>query len=153
MVKHPAEADRGMGPAAEHPEPDPAATDADGDLQPPALQGVEEDPSAEQSDVPSLGSDAQAAGEPKGKAGSRKVVAENARILVGKLRLVDENDATLTYSLKVDSGRLREEPSLSAKVKQLLPRGTQLSVVFDNGDWVYVRLAEEGTGWVHKSLL
>jgi len=92
--------------------------------------------------------------EPKAMTESPGLPAgEGGKILVGKLRTKDESEANLKGRIRVDLGRLREAPSLKSKTRQLLPKGTSLSIVLEDGDWCYVKLPDDKAGWIHRSLL
>ncbi len=54
--------------------------------------------------------------------------------------------------LKVPSGRVRETPSLDAKVEFGLTRGQEVTVMASRDGWYRIRLADGRKGWAHKSL-
>jgi SH3-like domain-containing protein len=55
-------------------------------------------------------------------------------------------------TLMVNTGRVREQPSLKSKIKFALVRGQTASVLDTHGDWFFITTDDGRTGWAHKSL-
>ncbi len=54
--------------------------------------------------------------------------------------------------LKVDSGRVRESPSLNAPVEFGLIRGERVAVMDIRGEWYHIKKDDGRIGWSHRSL-
>jgi SH3-like domain-containing protein len=63
-----------------------------------------------------------------------------------------ENRKTATVTLDVNVGRVREKPSLEAKIKFDLAKGEIASVIRVKAGWYLIELEDGRLGWVHQSL-
>lgn len=54
--------------------------------------------------------------------------------------------------LKVDTGRVREKPSIHSNIMFRLKRGDLVTVVETEGDWYLIELKDGRLGWSHHSL-
>lgn len=63
-----------------------------------------------------------------------------------------EKNPTKRAALMVASGRVREHPSLEAKIKFGLVKGQTVSVLDTQGDWWFIVTDDGRTGWTHQSL-
>ncbi len=102
---------------------------------PVSVQAAPQQPAeAEQGAQPDKGSERRAEEAPQ------KPIVEKAR----------ENPEMVT--LKVDSGRVRESPSLDAPVEFGLTRGQTVAVMDIRGEWYHIQKSDGRTGWSHQSL-
>mgnify|MGYP001197213805 CR=1 FL=1 len=60
---------------------------------------------------------------------------------------------TAPMSVQVESGQVREKPSVFGKVLVTVPYGTQVNVVATQSPWNQVTTADGKTGWMHESIL
>lgn len=54
--------------------------------------------------------------------------------------------------LKVDSGRVRGNPSIDAELVFGLSRGDRFTVLAEQGDWYHIQARNGQKGWIHHSL-
>jgi uncharacterized protein YgiM (DUF1202 family) len=55
-------------------------------------------------------------------------------------------------TVTVDTGRIREEPSLGSRVLFRVQRGDVLNVMAEEVDWIRIALKDGRSGWAHRSL-
>ena len=63
-----------------------------------------------------------------------------------------EDSKTDTVTLKVNVGRVREKPSLEAKITFGLAKGETVSVIRTKAGWYLIELEDGRLGWAHQSL-
>jgi SH3-like domain-containing protein len=63
-----------------------------------------------------------------------------------------ETSSQKKATLMVNTGRVREQPSLKSKIKFALVRGQTASVLDTHDDWFFITTDDGRTGWAHKSL-
>lgn len=61
-----------------------------------------------------------------------------------------ENESKVT--IMVNTGRVREKPSLDAKIKFMLKKSASVSVIETKDEWNLVELGDGRLGWAHQSL-
>lgn len=64
----------------------------------------------------------------------------------------DESPAQKQVVMKVNDGRVRAAPSLSAPIKFVLDKGDRASLFDRKGEWYYIKLDDGREGWSHQSL-
>ena len=57
-----------------------------------------------------------------------------------------------TLTLSGSKGRVREMPSVDARIKFNLQKGDRISHLKTEGDWYFVKLADGTTGWSHQRI-
>ena len=113
---------------------DSIATREDVDPKPPADEKAREQEIA-------LGPDVKAK---TGKGSSRKV---------DKASLQTDAETVKRLFVKVQVGNVRDEPSITSRVKFRLEMGAPVTVTGKRGGWVAVKLDDDRFGWVYHTLL
>ena len=61
--------------------------------------------------------------------------------------------AAKMMSVQVESGQLRETPSVFGKIITSIPYGERIQVIKKKSPWMQVQTTEGVSGWVHESML
>jgi len=62
-------------------------------------------------------------------------------------------DLPEVYESIASLANIRERPTVDSRIIAKIPRGKEVSVVGKDSEWVMLKLDNESTGWIHRSLI
>ena len=129
---------RGQGPGARCSRRDPAAGNQKNHGQGPGARCSRRDPAAGNQKKPRPGAQEPVAAAETPPPETKKTAAPA--------------DGSFSVALKVRSGRVRTEPSMSSSTAFGIPRGTRAKVTGTEGSWYHILLPDGRTGWSYKTM-
>jgi len=117
--------------------------------------GYSESENTEESEKPLLNSDIETSDNSETKTSE---ILENSEALKNEISETPKTSEVLQDSgkkltLNIDTGIIRERPSIYANVKTMIKKGDTVSVIAEKDDkWYQVQLNDGSTGWIHRRL-
>ena len=62
------------------------------------------------------------------------------------------NNTARVYITLVSSANIRSRPDANSRIIMITHRGEELKVSGESGNWLMLKLEDESTGWIHRSL-
>lgn len=73
--------------------------------------------------------------------------------LIAPKSISSTEDLPEVYENIASSANIRERPTIDSRIIAKIPRGKEVSVVGNEGEWVMLKLDNDSIGWIHRSLI
>jgi len=75
------------------------------------------------------------------------------KALIAPESISSTEDLPEVYESIASLANIRERPTVDSRIIAKIPRGKEVSVVGKDSEWVMLKLDNESTGWIHRSLI